>query len=96
MDKKKIQENILLNKKRKNSGSSLKSTEDNNKNIEYYENIKQKVLEINLEKDELVASVEKRSENGKIKIEKIKTKDLKLENPWILINFYETSNINLY
>ena len=96
MDKKKIQENILLNKKRKNSGSSLKSTEDNNKNIEYYENIKQKVLEINLEKDELVASVEKRLENGKIKIEKIKTKDLKLENPWILINFYETSNINLY
>ena len=96
MDKKKIQENILLNKKRKNSESSLKSTEDNNKNIEYYENIKQKVLEINLEKDELVASVEKRLENGKIKIEKIKTKDLKLENPWILINFYETSNINLY
>ena len=96
MDKKKIQENILLNKKRKNSGSSLKSTEDNNKNIEYYENIKQKVLEINLEKDELVASVEKRLKNGKIKIEKIKTKDLKLENPWILINFYETSNINLY
>ena len=96
MDKKKIQENILLNKKRKNSGSSLKSNEDNNKNIEYYENIKQKVLEINLEKDELVASVEKRLKNGKIKIEKIKTKDLKLENPWILINFYETSNINLY
>ena len=96
MDKKKIQENILLNKKRKNSESSLKSTEDNNKNIEYYENIKQKVLEINLEKDELVASVEKRLKNGKIKIEKIKTKDLKLENPWILINFYETSNINLY
>ena len=97
-------ETKFLNKKRKNSENSLKSTEDdinfndrnNNEITESYiknKEIMEKVIEINMENDEFVALVEKRMENGKIKFEKIKTKILKLENPWILINYYEQNNI---
>ena len=100
MDKKKFEGNIFLNKKRKNSISSLKSTEEDIKQFEdnnfLNKGNNEKVIEVKVENEELVAIVEKKYKNGKIKIEEIKTKDLKLENPWILINFYENQNIHLF
>ena len=100
------EENYFLNKKRKNSENTFKSTEDdineiindkNKINDKYMTNneLREKVVKIFIEKDELVALVEKRMKNEKIKIETIKTKDLKLKNPWILIDFYENNDINL-
>ena len=100
------EKNYFLNKKRKNSENTFKSTEDdineiiNDKNKIYDKymtnnELREKVVKIFIEKDELVALVEKRMKNEKIKIETIKTKDLKLNNPWILIDFYENNNINL-
>ena len=101
---KKIEIKEFLGKKRKNSESSLKSTEED------YEEIKEesvlsdnfiknkvsleKIISVNFEKGELIALVEKK-EKDKIKKEKIKTKDLIKTNPWILVNYYE-SNILLY
>ena len=90
----------LLNKKRKSSESSFKSTEDElyekENNIESYiknKELIEKVIEVNLENDEFFAIIQKRMKNGKIKIEKINTKELKKENPWALIKFYENNNI---
>ena len=92
---------LLLNKKRKSSESSFKSTEDElvyekDNNIESYiknKELIEKVIEVNLENDEFFAVVQKRMKNGKIKVEKINTKELKKENPWALIKFYENNNI---
>ena len=100
------EKNYFLNKKRKNSENTFKSTEDdineiiNDKNKIYDKymtnnELREKVVKIFIEKDELVALVEKRMKNEKIKIETIKTKDLKLNNPLILIDFYENNDINL-
>ena len=105
MDKKK-QDILFLNQKRKNSFNSLKNNEedikyfDNNNNInERYlsdNEIKERIIDVKMENNELIAFVAKRTKNNKIKIEEIKTKELKLINPWILINFYENQNINLF
>ena len=95
-------EKKLLNKKRKGSESSFKSTEDeiNEGSAQtitesYIKNkeLIEKVIEVSLENGELFALVQKRMENGKIKLEKIKTKDFKNDNPWALIKFYENNNI---
>ena len=103
MDKKK-QDILFLNQKRKNSFNSLKNNEED---IKYFDNniinerylsdneIKERIIDVKMENNELIAFVAKRTINNKIKIEEIKTKDLKLINPWILINFYENQNINL-
>ena len=104
MDKKK-QDILFLNQKRKNSFNSLKNNEED---IKYFDNniinerylsdneIKERIIDVKMENNELIAFVEKRTKNNKIKIEEIKTKELKLINPWILINFYENQNINLF
>ena len=95
-------EKKLLNKKRKGSESSFKSTEDeinegsaHTITESYIKNkeLIEKVIEVNLENDEFFAIVQKRMKNGKIKVEKINTKELKKENPWALIKFYENNNI---
>ena len=104
MDKKK-QDILFLNQKRKNSFNSLKNNEED---IKYFDNniinerylsdneIKERIIDVKMENNELIAFVAKRTKNNKIKIEEIKTKELKLINPWILINFYENQNINLF
>ena len=98
----------FLNKKRKNSESSLKSTEDydeiKKENIvddiisESYireKETNEKILLVTYEKGELMALVERKEKDEKIKKEKIKTKELKKTNPWILVNYYE-NNIFFY
>ena len=94
---------VFLNRKRKNSESSLKSTEVdieeiNEENLLSEPFIKAKesngkILSVNRENGELFALVEKKDKNGKIKTEKLKTKDLKKKNPWILVNYYEANII---
>ena len=51
----------------------------------------EKVITVSKENDELVADIEKKGLNGEIVRERMKTKDLKKVNPWVLINFYESN-----
>ena len=100
MKKKENNEYEFLNKKRKNSESSLKSTEEDLEEIKEESIISdsfikskeslEKILSVYLEKGELIALVEKTDKN-ETKKEKIKTKDLKKSNPWILVNYYESN-----
>ena len=102
----KIEKKELLNQKRKNSESSLKSTEDDIEDLKEdfifsepfikSKELNEKIISINKENGELTALVERKDEKGKIKKEKIKTKDLKKTNPWILINYYEYNILFCY
>jgi len=100
-EKKENNEYKFLNKKRKNSESSLKSTEEDLEEIKEESIISdnfikskeslEKIISVNFEKGELIALVERKDKNERIKKEKIKTKDLKKSNPWILVNYYESN-----
>ena len=106
IEKKEYEKKELLNQKRKNSESSLKSTEDDIEDLKEdfifsepfikSKELNEKIISINKEKGELTAVVERKDEKGKIKKEKIKTKDLKKTNPWILINYYESNILFCY
>ena len=50
----------------------------------------EKIVSIRKEKGILVAIIEIREKNGKIKREKVKADVLKINNPWILIDYYES------
>lgn len=100
-EKKENNEYKFLNKKRKNSESSLKSTEEDLEEIKEESIISdnfikskeslEKIIAVNFEKGELIALVERKDKYDRIKKEKIKTKDLKKSNPWILVNYYESN-----
>ncbi len=48
-----------------------------------------KIISVFKEGNNLIADVE-RSKNGKIVRERMRTKDIKENNPWVLINYYES------
>ena len=48
-----------------------------------------KINSVFKEGDNLIADVE-RNKNGKIIRERMRTKDIKENNPWVLINYYES------
>ena len=93
--------NEFINRKRKNSESSLKSTEEDideikeesilSENFIKNKELNEKIISVNFENGDLIALVERKEKDNKTKKEKIKTKDLKKTNPWILVNYYESN-----
>jgi len=53
----------------------------------------EKTVNVFKEGNNLIAEVSKKDKNGEIIHERMNTKDLKILNPWALINFYESKLI---
>ena len=89
-DKKLNEETKITDKKNNIKKNIEKGNKEKPHPFYIIDNSIEKILGIKEENGVLVAYIEVRDENGKIRREKIDNDDLKLNNPWILIDYYES------
>ena len=83
-------EKNIQNPSNTNNENKINIKENINEKKYVIDNSLVRVITLKLEEDDYIAKVEKKDQNGNISVIYIPTKELRLKNPWILINFYES------